>query len=66
MSIGRVFDVDDILLNLIGGITGYLIYKFLAQIGNKYPKFFHNEMILNIFVFLGCLVIIFGLFIILV
>jgi glycopeptide antibiotics resistance protein len=29
------FDVDDILLNLIGGITGYLLYSFA---GNFFPE----------------------------
>ena len=26
LVIGRVFDVDDIILNLLGGIFGYVIY----------------------------------------
>ncbi len=28
--IGRVFDIDDILLNVIGALIGYLIYRILA------------------------------------
>ena len=66
MIIGRVFDVDDLILNLIGGIFGYLIYKILAIIGEKYPKIFHRELFLNIFVFLGVSLLIFGLFLVLV
>jgi glycopeptide antibiotics resistance protein len=27
--IGRTFDIDDILLNFVGGIFGYIIYKLL-------------------------------------
>ncbi len=47
MMIGRVFDVDDIILNLIGGILGYLIYKLLKGIGEKLPKFCRSNWFLN-------------------
>ncbi len=33
--IGRVFDVDDIILNLVGGILGYYLYKLGNYILNK-------------------------------
>lgn len=46
--IGRVFDIDDIILNLVGGLLGYFIYHILRQIGEKFPKIFHNEWVLNI------------------
>lgn len=46
--IGRVFDVDDIILNIAGGTLGYIIYKILRNVGNKMPKLFHNEWFLNI------------------
>lgn len=45
--IGRVFDIDDIILNLIGGLLGYMIYHTLRKIGEKFPKVFHNEWVLN-------------------
>lgn len=32
LYIGRAFDVDDIILNLIGGIIGFLIYNFVSKI----------------------------------
>ena len=47
MMIGRVFDVDDIILNLIGGALGYLIYKLLKRIGEKLPKFCSSTWFLN-------------------
>lgn len=47
MMIGRVFDVDDIILNLIGGALGYLIYKLLKSIGEKLPKFCSSTWFLN-------------------
>ena len=38
LVIGRCFDVDDILLNLIGGIVGYFIYRFLEIVTDKMSK----------------------------
>lgn len=32
LAIGRVFDVDDVLLNLIGALLGYLIYMIFYKI----------------------------------
>lgn len=48
MNIGRSFDIDDILLNIIGGIIGYYIYKFLDYIKNKLPKFLQKEWIYSL------------------
>ncbi len=38
LVIGRCFDVDDILLNMVGGMTGYFIYKILDMISNKMSR----------------------------
>ena len=38
LVIGRCFDVDDILLNIIGGMIGYYVYYFLNKITNKMSK----------------------------
>lgn len=46
--IGRVFDIDDIILNVCGGLIGFYIYSFLHYLKNKYPKFLSNLMILTI------------------
>ena len=48
LAIGRVFDVDDILLNVIGGMIGYLIYKSLDKIGNLCPKVLKSSLFLDI------------------
>lgn len=48
LLIGRVFDIDDILLNLIGGAIGYSIYNVMRKIGDRFPRVFHNEILLNI------------------
>ena len=47
LMIGRVFDVDDILLNVIGGMLGFVVYVILRKIGEKVP-FFKKEICLNI------------------
>lgn len=47
MIIGRVFDIDDIMLNLLGGYLGYVVYYFLKGIWDKIPKVLKNEWILN-------------------
>ena len=60
MMIGIVFDVDDIILNLIGGILGYLIYKILKGIGKKLPDFCRSNWFLNtlmIIVLIGLIII---------
>ena len=38
LVIGRCFDVDDILLNLVGGMIGYFVYRFLELVTDKMSK----------------------------
>lgn len=47
--IGRVFDIDDIILNLLGGIIGFLIFIGIDAIGSK-VKIFKNSTILDILI----------------
>lgn len=39
MNIGRSFDIDDIILNFIGGLVGFVIYVIL----HKFFKVFKND-----------------------
>lgn len=48
LAIGRVFDVDDIILNLLGGIMGYFIYSVIRIIGEGLPGFGRKDWFLNI------------------
>ncbi len=48
LVIGRVFDVDDILLNVTGGIIGYAIYRCIDKIYNIVPNIFRHRIFLNI------------------
>lgn len=47
MGIGRSFDIDDIILNVIGGLTGYIFYKVSNKIFAKYNDKFRNNLLLN-------------------
>ena len=55
--IGRVFDIDDIILSLIGGICGFLIYIGIDAIRNKI-KILKNDTVLDILIILVLAVII--------
>lgn len=55
--IGRVFDIDDIILNLVGSIVGFLIFVGLDAIRSK-VKLFRNDTVLDILIILVLAVII--------
>lgn len=48
LNIGRSFDVDDIILNVLGGIIGYLLYIGFTAIKNHLPTFFRRDGFWNI------------------
>ncbi len=62
LIIGRVFDVDDILLNVCGGLLGYFIYRIIDNIKDKLPKFLKNTIFYNIIVVILMLLIMFYIF----
>ncbi len=45
--IGRIFDIDDILLNILGGLLGYLSYYVLNKIRSRLPEVMKKEGFLN-------------------
>ena len=47
LAIGRVFDVDDVILNVLGGILGFILYKILSKI---IPEKLKKNWILNIII----------------
>lgn len=55
---GRVFDIDDIILNLVGGILGYLIYFICKTLSSKLPSIFRNDTFINILVIIIIVLII--------
>lgn len=46
--IGRVFDVDDIILNVVGCFVGFSLYTIFRKFGSKLPKFFHKDILWDI------------------
>lgn len=52
LLIGRVFDVDDLILNFIGGIIGFGIYRLIHNIKDKLPSFLKKDYIYNIIMML--------------
>ena len=62
LLIGRVFDVDDLLLNLIGGIVGFLLYELVHKLRIKLPNFLKKDYIYNIIMIL--LIIVFGFYVV--
>ena len=52
LVIGRCFDVDDILLNLLGGIVGYYIFRFLERVTDKMSKRTISTILTSIIIFL--------------
>lgn len=49
---GRVFDIDDIILNVLGGFIGYLLYVGLTAIKGKLPRFMKSDAFINFIVIL--------------
>lgn len=61
LRIGRSFDIDDIILNVVGGLIGYLLYIGLSAINKRLPDFLRSDLIYNIICII--LVVLFGIYI---
>ena len=62
MLIGRVFDVDDIMLNMIGGMVGFYLFIFLDKFRNHLPSMFQSNLFYNICVIIVIILIVLYLF----
>lgn len=60
--IGRSFDVDDIILNVVGGIIGFLLFIGIDAIRKKLPKVFQNDLFYNILAIMLLILIVLYLF----
>ncbi|MEG0025787.1 MAG: VanZ family protein [Bacilli bacterium] len=47
LQVGRVFDIDDIMLNVVGVILGFYLYRFLDSIKERLPHIFKNSHVYN-------------------
>ena len=48
LTIGRTFDVDDMILNFVGSSLGFLIYLAIDVFEEKMPAFFNSTLFKNI------------------
>ena len=53
LLIGRTFDVDDVFLNIIGGLLGYLVYLIIQIVYDKLPAILKKTWVKNL-----CLIIV--------
>lgn len=58
LMIGRVFDVDDITLNIIGGILGYFLFKTLSETRDHFPNLLKKTWFYNCIVVVTLIMII--------
>lgn len=58
LVIGRVFDVDDILLNIIGSFIGFIIFYLLNNFKNKLPEILKKPIIYNILILIFIILVI--------
>ena len=61
LRIGRSFDIDDIILNVLGGILGYLLYIGMSAINRHLPDIFRSDLFKNIFCII--IIILFGIYV---
>lgn len=52
LKIGRVFDIDDILLNILGGFIGLYLYLLLIKLKDRLPEFLKKPIFYNIIIVL--------------
>lgn len=57
--IGRSFDIDDIILNVIGGLLGYFIYKLSSKILKKHSINIKNSILVNLFFIVLILILVY-------
>ena len=59
LVIGRVFDVDDIMLNIVGAFAGYILYRIFHNVKDKLPPILKNNYFYNIIVlvFIGTILL---------
>lgn len=62
LLIGRVFDIDDIILNVIGGILGFYFFILLSKINDHLPAVLKKPIIYNIIMI--CLLALAGIYLI--
>lgn len=57
-KIGRAFDVDDIILNVVGALIGFITYIGITTLKDKLPKKLQSDLFYNILAILVLIIII--------
>lgn len=57
-QIGRSFDIDDILLNVVGAVLGFLLYIALCAIKKHLPRVLQKDIVYNIICILFAILIV--------
>lgn len=58
LKIGRAMDIDDIILNVSGGVIGYLIYKIFLNIKKRLPNVLKSDTFYNILCIIVIIIVI--------
>jgi glycopeptide antibiotics resistance protein len=58
LAVGRVVDIDDVILNMVGAILGYIIYHLARLIYPKLPSFLKKKVFIHVFIIIISLVVI--------
>jgi len=48
LLIGRVFDIDDIILNILGGLFGYIVYVIMDKVNAHLPSWLKRPITYSI------------------
>lgn len=57
LYIGRTFDIDDVILNVLGGGLGFGLYAMMDFVRSKLPDFLLDDNVINLVVILLIIVI---------
>lgn len=58
--IGRVFDIDDIILNIVGGILGYLLFITMDFLQEKIPGLKNNHILNLLIIIIIVIIVLYG------
>ncbi|MCI8575738.1 MAG: VanZ family protein [Bacilli bacterium] len=56
LQIGRSCDIDDIILNVVGAVAGFLLYIALNAIKKHMPRFLQSDLFYNIICVILCII----------
>lgn len=58
-KIGRAFDIDDIILNVVGAILGFMCYISIRAVKNHLPRFLQNNIFYNLLAIIVIIIMVF-------